>query len=201
MSAELRIEVKDNDITAALARLKLGLPLSGSMLKPMQQIARAMLTGTQLRFRSMQGPDGNEWLKSRRASEDGGQTLSLSRRLRNSIVAAATSNSAAVGTDVEYAAIHQFGGVIRAKKGPFLAIPVTPQARSAGGPRDMAGLAVWQTLKGQFVLGDSKTGQVHFLLRRQVTMPARPFLGASNSDKTEIVRVINDHLQGLWKRT
>jgi phage gpG-like protein len=63
----------------------------------------------------------------------------------------------------------------------------------------MAGLRVWQTLKGQFVMGD-ESGKVHFLLRRQVTMPARPFLGASEGDKTELQRVVQTHLQNLWKR-
>lgn len=199
MSVDVRIKLAGGEVAAALDKLRLGLPLGGNMSPAMRNMARVLKTAAQLRFRAQKGPDGTAWKPSFRAREEGGQTLSLSRRLRNSISGSATPTTATVGTNVIYAAIHQFGGVIRAKKGPFLAIPVTPAARNAGSPTRMPGLKVWQTLKGQFVMGDDK-GTVHFLLRRQVTMPERPFLGASAADKTELVRVVQDHLQGLWKR-
>lgn len=199
MAADIRFDIKADDVQAALERLRLALPLSGDMSPAMRSMARVLKAGAQLRFRSGKGPDGNDWKKSRRALNEGGKTLNLTRRLRNSITTAYTHTSATVGTNVAYAAIHQFGGIIRAKKGPFLAIPVTPAARAAGSPTRMPGLRVWQTLKGQFVMGDEK-GTVHFLLRRQVTMPARPFLGASQADRTELLRVLQEHLQGRWKR-
>ncbi len=199
MAADMRFDLKDQGVSAALEKLRLALPFSGDMSPAMRSMARVLKAGAQLRFRSAKAPDGQPWTKSRRAAEEGGQTLSLTRRLRNSITTSATSTTAAVGTNVVYAAIHQFGGVIRAKKGPFLSIPVTPAARNAGSPTRMPGLRVWQTLKGQFVMG-SEDGTVHFLLRRQVTMPERPFLGASEADRTELVRVLQEHLQGVWKR-
>lgn len=199
MVADVRVKLGSNEVSKALEALRLGLPLGGDMSPAMRSMARVLKTGAQLRFRTGVGPDGTAWPHSRRASEEGGQTMSLTRRLRNSITAASSNTTAAVGTNVVYAAIHQFGGVIRAKKGPFLAIPVTPQARAAGSPTRMPGLHVWQTLKGQFVMGDDK-GNVHFLLRRQVTMPERPFLGASEADKTELVKVLRDHLQAAWTR-
>ncbi|MCU0918725.1 MAG: phage virion morphogenesis protein [Burkholderiaceae bacterium] len=198
MVADVKVRIESRELQAALARLKMSLPLGGDMSPAMRNMARVLKTAAQLRFRTTRGPDGQAWPKSRRASEEGGQTLSLTRRLRNSISTAATSTTASVGTNVVYAAIHQFGGIIRAKKGPFLAIPVTQAARSAGSPTRMPGLHVWQTLKGQFVMGDDK-GAVHFLLRRQVTMPARPFLGASADDQAELVRVLNQHITSAWK--
>lgn len=199
MTTDIRVSLSSDDVMKALDNLRLGLPFSGDMSPAMRSLARVLKQGAQLRFRSGQGPDGHAWKKSRRAAEEGGQTLSLTRRLRNSITTAATPTSASVGTNVIYAAIHQFGGVIRARKGPFLAIPITAQARNAGSPTRMPGLHVWQTLKGQYVMGDEK-GTVHFLLRTQVTMPARPFLGASAADRAELVKVLEQHLQGLWKR-
>lgn len=33
---------------------------------------------------------------------------------------------------------------------------------------------------------------------RRVTIPARPFLGASNEDSTELLSISNDHLQRAW---
>lgn len=199
MAAELRVRIDGGELDSAFNRLLRRLPAGGDTTPAMQSMARVLKTGAQLRFRSERAPDGTGWEPSRRAKEEGGQTLSLTRRLRNSITAAHSATEASVGTNVVYAAIHQFGGVIRAKKGPFLAIPVTPAARSAGSPRNMPGLHVWQTLQGQFVMGDDK-GTVHYLLRRQVTMPARPFLGASDGDKTELMRVMQEHLSTAWRR-
>lgn len=199
MVVETRIEVRDQQVLDAMERLRRALPLGGDMSPATRSMARVLKTGAQLRFRSMHGPDGTPWPASRRAQEEGGQTLSLTRRLRNSITSAYDRNSATVGTNVAYAAIHQFGGVIRAKKGPFLSIPVTDAARRAGSPRNMPGLSVWQTLGGQYVMGDDK-GMVHYLLRRQVVMPERPFLGASADDRTELLRVLQEHYAATWKR-
>lgn len=200
MVAELKVDIQSQEVRAGFDRLRRALPLGGDMTRPMTSIGRVLKTAAQMRFRSTSGPDGREWLQSRRAREEGGQTLSLSRRLRNSLTYAATRDSVAVGTNVVYAAIHQFGGIIRAKSGPFLAIPITAAARAAGSPRNMQGLAIAQSLKGQFMLVDSKTGTVHFLLRRQVTMPARPFLGVSSGDESSVLRVLQDHLEGAWRR-
>lgn len=194
MAADLRIKIQSAAVVDAMNRVRLALPLQGDMTPANRSVARVLKTGTQLRFRKQVDPDGSPWKKARR----GGQTLSLSKLLRNSITSAFDQRSAAVGTNVAYAAIHQFGGVIRAKKGPFLAIPVTPEAREEGSPKNMPGLSVWQTIKGQYVMG--KDGVVHFLLRRQVTMPERPFLGVSSEDKTELLRVLQTHFDGIWRR-
>lgn len=192
------VKVDDQGVRKALEKLRLGMPLGGSMLPAMQQIARALVTGAQMRFRTQTSPTGQPWQKSHRASTEGGQTLSQTRRLRNSITGLATGTTATVGTNVVYAAIHQFGGVIRAKAGPFLAIPVTPTARAAGSPKNMDGLHVQQTAGGQFVLANDK-GQTQFLLRRQVKMTARPYLGVSGGDAAEIIRIAEQYLLKRWK--
>lgn len=198
MPVDVSVQIQDAQLKAALDRVRLGLPLGGQMQPLMEQLGRVLKTGAQLRFRSKRAPDGADWDQSRRAKQEGGQTLSLSRRLRNSLTYHATASSVTVGTNVVYAAIHQFGGVIRAKNGPFLAIPVTALARAAGSPRNMPNLAVAQTLKGQFVMVDRDRGTVHFLLRRSVTMPARPFLGVSDGDRAELLRVMQDHIGRAW---
>lgn len=197
MADDVTIKLNDSGVRAALEKLRLGLPLGGSMLPAMQNMGRVLKTGAQLRFRSTSGPDGAAWEKSFRAKHEGGQTLSLSRRLRNSITYTATGSSATVGTNVVYAAIHQFGGTVRAKNAQFLSIPVTPAARAAGSPRNMAGLHVAQTLKGQFILVNDK-GVTQYLLRKQVTIPARPFLGVSAGDRVELIGVAERFLQARW---
>lgn len=200
MAIETTVKIEDREVQQAVERLRLGLPLGGDMTPAMNGMGRVLKTAAQLRFREAKGPDGQAWQQSFRAQAEGGQTMSLTRRLRNSITYRADHESVEVGTNVAYAVVHQFGGVIRAKNGPFLAIPITPQARRAGSPRNMPGLVVAQSLKGQFMLLDSETGTVHYLLRKSVRMPARPFLGASDSDRAELVRVVNDHLNRAWNR-
>lgn len=200
MPIEAQVRVDDAAVLAALERLRLGLPAGGDATPAMEGMGRVLKTAGQLRFREQRGPDGKAWEKSWRARNEGGQTLRLTSRLRNSITYVASRTSVEAGTNVVSAAIHQFGGIIRAKKGPFLAIPITPQARAAGSPRNMQGLAVVQSLKGQFMLVESKTGVVHYLLRRQVRIPARPFMGVSADDSVELIRVMNSHLERAWNR-
>lgn len=204
MASDVTVKVDSAALRSAIERIRLNLPLGGRMRPLWERIGRVMKTSTQLRFRQQSGPGGTPWPKSWRAKNEGGQTLSLTRRLRNSITYDATETSVSVGTNVAYAAIHQFGGIIRAKAGPFLAIPVTPAARAAGSPRNFEGLHVQQTIKtagtsgGQFMLVDSK-GVTHYLLRAQVTMPARPFLGADASDEKEIVATGERYYGEVWR--
>ena len=197
MASDAGFKINDAGVRQALDKLRQSLPLTGSMAPAMQSMGRALKTATQLRFRTTSAPDGGQWKKSWRAQTGGGQTLSLTRRLRNSITFESTTNSVTVGTNVQYAAIHQFGGVVRAKNGPFLAIPVTPEARKAGSPRNMQGLHVQQTVKGQFVLANDK-GVVQYLLRKQVTIPARPFLGVGPTDSVELVGIVERFLKAGW---
>lgn len=198
MVADARVTIDDARLKKALLDLQAGIPGHKDATPAMQAIGRVLKTSAQLRFREGRGPDGTAWQQSFRAQLEGGQTLSLTRRLRNSISYKADQTSTEVGTNVAYAAIHQFGGVIRAKSGPFLAIPITQQARRAGSPRNMKHLVVAQSLKGQFMLLDHRSGTVHYLLRKQVRMPARPFLGVSDDDRTELLRVMSAHLQRTW---
>lgn len=199
MAVEVGVKVDSTALRTGLEKLRLALPLGGDMTPAMQAIGRALKTAAQLRFRTGRGPDGSAWAPSRRAQESGGQTLNLTRKLRNSITFAATRTSATVGTNDIRAAIHHFGGVIRAKKGPFLSIPVTDAARRAGGARNFpAPLHVAQTLKGLYILVDSK-GQTQYILRPSVTMPARPFLGVSDADETELLGVMSRHLANAWR--
>jgi phage gpG-like protein len=74
---------------------------------------------------------------------------------------------------VPYAAIHEFGGVIRAKK-RFLTIPLDPlfQGRRA---REFSTLG-FVRVRGNLFLVDKLTGVFAYLLKPSVRMPARPYL-------------------------
>lgn len=97
------------------ARLEAGARAAVDFTVPMRAIADTMRTATVERFEDERGPDGQRWQPSRRAVEEGGLTLTDRGHLRQSITAASDANSALAGTNLVYAAIHQFGGTIRAK--------------------------------------------------------------------------------------
>ena len=86
----------------------------------METIGETLVSGTMKRFVEEKDPFGKPWKKSARATEEAGQTLSDTGRLRHSVNYAATSNKVVVGTNLKYARIHQMGGEIKAKNGKSL---------------------------------------------------------------------------------
>lgn len=100
------IQLNDAQIMSALQRLA---AFGRGAISVMQDIARFMKSSAQLRFKKQAGPDGMRWWPSQRAKREGGQTLRLSGRLQRSITWRAGAGYAEAGTNVEYAAAHQFG--------------------------------------------------------------------------------------------
>ena len=80
-----------------------------------EEIGEMLVSSAQQRFNQERGPDGHPWPKSIRAEDEGGQTMTDTARLKNSITYKAKPEGVAYGTNVKYAAIHQYGGTIRAK--------------------------------------------------------------------------------------
>ena len=81
-----------------------------------QKMGEALVANTQMRFTDQVDPDGQKWKATRR----GGQILTQTNHLGSSITYNATAKGVEVGTNLKYAAIHQFGGKIKAKKAKFL---------------------------------------------------------------------------------
>ncbi|MBW7997522.1 MAG: phage virion morphogenesis protein [Candidatus Glassbacteria bacterium] len=79
-----------------------------------------IINQTQARFDSERGPDGKPWPESARVKRFGGKVLTDTARLRNSLSKRADGDKVIVGTNVVYAAIHQAGGEIKAKRKPRL---------------------------------------------------------------------------------
>lgn len=97
--------------------------------------------------------------------------LSLTGRLSDSINSdVVDGHTVIVGTNVPYAAIHQFGGVIRPK-----------------------------TSKGLAIGGVNSDGDANLGWAKKVTIPARPFLGISNQDKENILDAVLDHMAAAWR--
>ena len=130
-------------------------------------IGQSLVTSTIDRFERERSPEGAPWKKSARARREGGQTLTDTARLRGSITHRVGPDFVEVGTNVVYAAIHQFGGqtpprTIRPKRAKALKFSIggrTVFAKSVRHPGSR--------------------------------IPARPFLGLSSQDEGSIVRVID----------
>lgn len=82
----------------------------------MESVGEALVSGTLKRFSDQEDPQGKQWEPSARAAEEGGETLTKTAALRNSIDYAATSDKVMVGSNLPYARIHQKGGTIKPKK-------------------------------------------------------------------------------------
>jgi phage virion morphogenesis protein len=107
MADLITAKIDDREILKALDKLK----ARARNLRPvMGEIAADMLDAVQENF-AKEGRPGR-WKPSKRAKKEGGQTLQQSRRLLNSITADSDNQAARVGTNVEYAAIHHFGGTV-----------------------------------------------------------------------------------------
>lgn len=124
MPVQTKITFDDAKVKAAIERLRLSLPAGGDMTPMMTTFGRIIKTGTQLRFRSGESPEGVPWIPSRRVIEHGGKTLRLKGLLRNSITYQAKRDRVEVGPQKEYARIHQFGGL--AGRGHRTVIPARP---------------------------------------------------------------------------
>lgn len=149
---KLHIAVDDRQISAVLSRLI----ETGQNLAPiMEDIATYGENSTRGRFRTETAPEGNKWQPNQR----GGKILKQHMHLLDSITRDHGEDFAEWGSDtsVIYAAIHQFGGVIRPKNKPYLTFKVP-----GGGFRRV----------------------------KQVTIPARPFLGINDEDEGNIVDII-----------
>ena len=113
--------------------------------------------------------------------------------------------SAGGGPEVDYAAIHNFGGVIRPKKKKFLTIPFP------GGPADKPVPLRASDFTDTFVakgiifqrkkkVKKAKNAQIIplFILKKSVTIPARPYMFLEESDVEYLKESIADFIAGAW---
>lgn len=93
----------------------------------MAAVGEAIRTSTLERFSREKDPEGRPWKKSIRAQQSGEKTLTISRTLATSIHVESSAKGVEYGTNLDYAAIHQFGGTIRAKDGGLLKFQIGDQ--------------------------------------------------------------------------
>jgi phage virion morphogenesis protein len=131
-----------------------------------KNIGEYMVDATKERFRTGKAPDGTTWPKSGRAKESGGQTMMATRRLYNSITYRATMEGVAVGTNVIYASTHQ--------------------------PENGAAETVIKAKNAKY-LKFKVAGR--FVTKKEVRIPARPFLGINDDDVAEIAEIANRQIE------
>jgi len=169
VTARLELDYDDSLARPALLRLEGRLRDPGGLL---QSIGAALVASTRLRFKiDQRGPDGVSWSKSARAAAGGTNTLVRSGRLLRSIAARVRGDTVEVGTNVKYAAAHQFGAqtkatIIRPRRGKAL----------------------------KFKIGGVT------IVRKSVNhpgskIPARPFLGLSTGDRGTVDKLVGDWIR------
>ena len=129
--ANIEIEVQDQDVRDALNRLiSQGV---GDLSPVMRRIAGAMESGVEDAFQSERSPAGVPWsdlsdvTTQRRKSQQRIKKLQVTGDLAGSIHSRHDARSASAGTNLVYAATHQFGaakgafgrGTYKTRKGSF----------------------------------------------------------------------------------
>lgn len=178
----VRTSIEDAAVRGALDALG----HAGEHLRPaFEDIGESLVASTQGRFERGVAPDGTPWLPSLRAKEQSGQTLVDTGRLKSSVTHQADDAGVTVGTNVAYAAIHQFGGQI------------TRHAHSRQIYKRIDGRT--GELGTRFVKRNrSNFAQWVEVPEYTIDMPARPFLGLSADDERSVLEILGDHILERW---
>jgi len=159
-----------------------------------REIAGVLLADIRRRFAAGVAPDGTRWTPIRRRPNGGTRPLLDTGLLRGSVRAEPTATGATAFSTLPYAALHQFGGTVRATRAKYLAIPLTRAAKRAGSPRRFPERLRFRPFRRRGAGGVMLAGKTeHYLLLPEVTVPARPFLGASAAALADI-----DQIAAAW---
>lgn len=118
-----QVTVDDAAVQERLNRIEAA---TGDLSRALDETGIFLVNRIRRQFDLESAPGGGRWTPLKRHRD--GRMLQLSQRLHDSITSKATSSEVVIGTNVPYAAIHQFGGktrphVIRAKNKQALAWP------------------------------------------------------------------------------
>lgn len=129
----------------------------------MEALGGQILARTMERFNHAESPDGSRWPVTIRQKMGDSRSALLGQgsKLAQSYTYRTDSDSVEIGSNLKYAAIHHFGGTIRAKRAKAL----------------------------RFRIGDT------FVMKKAVTIPARPALGVNDEDERYLVETAEDWLK------
>ena len=109
------VKIEDKEVKALFQRL---LEKMQDLTPAMKVIGQIIRTSVVKNFEA--GGRPHRWKPSKRAMVEGGRTMVDTGRLMKYITSRAYRDRAEVGTNVIYAAIHQFGGDIEASRSKYL---------------------------------------------------------------------------------
>jgi phage gpG-like protein len=185
--------------------------------KPLKAIRVAAIADVKENFAGGHSPEGAIWapLKWARLRAGNGSSAPLrdTGKLMGSItgqgvghVEQITGTELTIGTNLVNAAIHQYGGTIRPVNAKALAIPRTLDAFRAGSPRNFPRpLFFGKGPKASYLAETQQKGRgkkksptlvIHYLLLKQVTIPARPYLGWSPALLETSNLILQDFVDG-----
>jgi phage virion morphogenesis protein len=186
VSASVPIDARPDGIEAigaALVRLR---RLGESPRAIWEAIANEGEASTRRRFQQQRGPDGTPWKASKRVRKAGGLTLVHTARLLRSQGHTANASGGEWGTNVVYAGIHQFGGVIdKLAHSSWLRLRTDSAGRLLR-QKDHAHLAVFAKATHKRATERRYTVGAH-----KINMPARPYLGVNEDDGRAMLQLAN----------
>lgn len=98
-----------------------------------------------------------------------------------------------VGPSVVYGRIQELGGTVVPVSAKYLAIPVNAKKNSS--PRDYPNLKL-RMPRGSDPIFVDESGQVMFVLKKSVTLPARPYLRpAADENEEKIIEAVAKNLE------
>jgi len=125
-------------------------------------------------------------------------------RLKASLTHEETAGTAEISAgggpgEVDYAAIHHYGGTIRPKKKQFLTIPFPGGPADKRVPLRAADFADTFVAKGIIFRKKGRDDIVPlFILKKSVEIPARPYMYAEEADVDYLNNSIADFIAGAW---
>ncbi|WP_419740184.1 phage virion morphogenesis protein [Ruegeria sp.] len=182
--ARIEIALEGSALRTTLGALAERLGDASDLADLHDAIGALLADGVQRRFIAAKDPDGTPWVESDRAKAGarGGRTLTDTGRLQHSITWSVEADGVLVGTNVEYAAIHQFGGEIeQSARAQVLAFD--------GQGRFAARKSTRRRKTGSVPIAIAQIGA------RRITLPARPFLGIDAEDRAGLAGVMQDWLE------
>lgn len=173
------------DATAALAVINEVAQAMGRPEPLLDDIGHYLREQTEDRFKRQQAPDGTPWQAltpryQRRKRKNGDKILVLDGWLSSKFTHQVHGDELLVGTNRVYAAIHQFGGVIDVAAR-------SQQAYFRQGKNGEVGNSFVSKRKSNFA-------QWVTIGAYQIRIPARPFLGVSESDGYAIAGIAMRYL-------
>ncbi|MDL2332846.1 phage virion morphogenesis protein [Brucella inopinata] len=116
----INVQIKDKAVHQAFTRL---ITVMGDTTPIMSAIGSGLVGSTHRRFVSQKSPDGVAWEKLNpeyKKTKRNSRILTESGRLRDSISHRAGRDQVTVGTNADYAAVHQLGATIKPKSASHL---------------------------------------------------------------------------------